>query len=93
MQYAVFDLFGGTTQLFDNQHEALEAADRLLEHYQNAAFENYWPDPPCAPDILIMRVTHRAVQVMERQAKDSNDCLASSNYQMEPVAACFSTQS
>jgi hypothetical protein len=92
MQYAVFDLFGGTTELFDDQNEALETANRLLEHYQSTAFEGYWQHS-YAPDIVIVRVTHRAVQVIGAATKNHNDCLASSNYQMVPVAACFSTQS
>lgn len=93
MHYAVFDLFGGTTQLFEDEQEALEAADRLLDHYQSAAYDSYWQDPPYAPEILVMRVTHRAVQVIGRHSRDEDDCVSCASYQIEAVAACFSTQS
>ena len=92
MQYAVFDLFGGTTELFDNQYDALAAAERLLAHYRSPDFRNAWQEPPYATEIVVMRATHRAVQVVAAKRQNSADCLASCDYRMEPVAAGFLTQ-
>jgi hypothetical protein len=72
MDFVLLDLFGGTTDLFESEQEALQAAVELLDRYRRQATINEWHDPDYMSGIMVMRVSHRATRVRNVTAVSRN---------------------
>jgi len=85
MDFAVIDLFGGTTELFESQQEALLAADELLERYRRQATIDEWHDPDYMSAIMVMQVSHRVTPISTVTAIGSDIACAHWDYRVQAV--------
>lgn len=85
MEFALVDLFGGTTDLFESEREALQAADELLDRYRRQATVHEWQDPEYMSGIVVMRVSHRCTRVNSLTAVTKNMTFSGWNYRIQAL--------
>lgn len=85
MDFALVDLFGGTTDLFESEADALLAADELLERYRRQATINEWQDPDYMSGIMVMQVSHRVTPIGCGTAVNRNASYARRDYCLRPT--------
>ena len=80
MEFALIDLFGGMTELFESQEQALLAADELLQRYRRQATINEWQDPEYMSGIMVMQVSHRVTSISSRSTVKQNSACGRWDY-------------
>jgi hypothetical protein len=83
VDFALIDLFGGTTDLFESEQEALQAADALLHRYRQQATVNEWRDPEYMSGIMVMRVSHRCKRINNLTAVKGNTTSSHLDYRIQ----------